>query len=507
MIHRYKLEKHINNNSHLLKIQIMFSKQFTSQHSFFKFAVASALAVVSSCATGNEIVQNKPDEPKNVSSDVSSWLTESSSMSYLKKQTNALNFTTTSTINPTITVDSLTKYQTMDGFGFAMTGGSAFLINKLGATYKANLVKELFSNDSTAIGISYLRVSLGASDLSSSVFSYDDIDPSSVDNDLQHFSLKPDSADLIPVLKSALAINPNIKILASPWSAPAWMKTNKSAKGGSLKQEFFGVYARYFVKYIQAMKAQGIPIDAITIQNEPLNPDNNPSMYMTALDQALFVKNYLGPEFAKNSITTKIILYDHNCDMYSYPLTVLNDPDARKYSDGSAFHLYGGNIIALTTVHNAYPEKNVYFTEQWVGAPGNFVEDLKWHVKNLVIGAPRNWSKNVIEWNLASDPNYYPHTDGGCGTCLGALTISNSVTRNVAYYIIGHASKFVPAGSVRIESSVVSNLPNVAFVTPTGKKVLIVLNESNATQTFNIQFKNKVVSPVLGAGAVATYVW
>ena len=149
----------------------------------------------------------------------------------------------------------------------------------------------------------------------------------------------------------------------------------------------------------------------------------------------------------------------------------------------------------------------MYFTEQWVGAPGNFVEDLKWHVKNLVIGAPRNWSKNVIEWNLASDPNYYPHTDGGCGTCLGALTISNNVTRNVGYYIIGHASKFVPAGSVRIESSVVSNLSNVAFVTPTGKKVLIVLNESNASQTFNIQFKNKIVSPVLGAGAVATYVW
>jgi glucosylceramidase len=285
------------------------------------------------------------------------------------------------------------------------------------------------------------------------------------------------------------------------------MKTNKSAKGGSLKPEYFGVYARYFVKYIQAMKAQGIPIDAITIQNEPLNPDNNPSMYMTAVDQALFVKNYLGPEFAKANITTKIILYDHNCDMYSYPLTVLNDPDARKYSDGSAFHLYGGNIVALTTVHNAYPDKNVYFTEQWVGAPGNFAEDLKWHVKNLIIGAPRNWSKNVIEWNLASDPNYYPHTDGGCGTCLGALTIGNNVSRNVAYYIIGHASKFVPVGSIRIESSVVSNLPNVAYLTPTGKKVLIVLNESNSTQTFNIQFNKKIVTHNLVAGAVATYVW
>ncbi len=470
----------------------MFSKQLFSKYSLFRFSGVSALAVVSSCATGNEIVQ-KPNEPLCTSSDVSYWLTEPGSLTYLKKQNKVLNFSATSNVNPSITVDSLSRYQTMDGFGFAMTGGSAFLINKLAATDKANIVRELFSNDSTAIGVSYLRVSLGASDLSSSVFSYDDIDPFAVDTSLRYFSIKPDSADLIPVLKSVLAINPTIKILASPWSAPAWMKTNKSAKGGSIKPEFFGVYARYFVKYIQTMKAQGIPIDAITIQNEPLNPENNPSMYMTALDQALFVKNYLGPEFAKAKIATKIILYDHNCDMYNYPLTVLNDPDARKYSDGSAFHLYGGNIISLTTVHNAYPEKNVYFTEQWVGAPGNFVEDLKWHVKNLVIGAPRNWSKNVIEWNLASDPNYYPHTDGGCGTCLEALTISNSIFRNVAYYIIGHASKFVPAGSVRIESSIVSNLPNVAFVTPTGKKVLIVLNDGNAAQTFNIQFKNKIL--------------
>jgi len=446
-------------------------------------------------------------ESKNQSSKVSCWLTNPNTGTYLKKQTEALNFAVTSNVNPSITVNPLTKYQSMDGFGFAMTGGSAFLINKLAPTDRANLVKELFSNDSTAIGISYLRISLGASDLSSSVFTYDDIDPSKVDTTLQYFSIKPDLDDLIPVLKSAIAINPNIKILASPWSAPVWMKTNKSTKGGSLRKEYFGVYARYFVKYIQAMRANGITIDAITPQNEPLNPDNNPSMFMSAEDQAVFVKNYLGPEFTKADIKTKIILYDHNCDLPSYPLTVLNDPDARKYSNGSAFHLYNGNIAALSTVHNAYPDKNVYFTEQWVGAPGNFAENLKWHLKNLIIGAPRNWSKNVIEWNLASDPNYYPHTDGGCTTCLGALTIGNSVSRNVAYYIIAHASKFVPTGSLRIESNEVDNLPNVAYLTPTGKKVLIVLNESNSTQTFNIQFNKKIVGHSLAAGAVATYVW
>jgi len=482
----------------------MFSKQNKFLSYLSNIALVTLLAFNSSCAAGNDINQIKPTNSKT---DVSCWLTDPVSSTYLNRQKIILNFTTLQNSNPTILVDSLTKYQTMDGFGFSLTGGSAYLINKLTVSDRSKLINELFSNDSSAIGISYLRVSIGASDLNSSVFSYDDIDPLQMDTALQHFSIKPDSIDLIPVLKMAVAINPSIKILGSPWSAPAWMKTNKSAKGGSLKAEYFGVYARYFVRYIQAMKDQGITIDAVTIQNEPLNPDNNPSMYMSAEDQAIFVKNYLGPEFTKASITTKIILYDHNCDNYNYPLTILNDPKARKYSDGSAFHLYNGNINALTTVHNAYPDKNVYFTEQWVGGPGNFAEDLKWHVKNLIIGAPRNWSKNVIEWNLASDPNYYPHTSGGCSTCQGGLTINYEASRNVSYYIIAHASKFVPLGSIRIDSNIVTDLPNVAYLTPTGKKVLIVLNEGNTTKTFNIQFNKKTVTHNLTAGSVASYVW
>jgi len=472
-----------------------------------KIALVSILTIFSAYSSGKGVDQQKPETPKTGHSDVSCWLTDPVSSIYLQKQNTSLHFTSNLNSNPTILVDSVTKYQTMDGFGFSMTGGSAYLINKLEVSVKNRLMNELFSNDSSSIGISYLRISIGASDLNSSVFSYNDIDPSKTDTALLSFSIKPDSFDLIPVLKSAIAINPGIKILGSPWSAPAWMKTNKSTKGGSLKPEYFGVYARYFVKYILAMKDQGIVIDAVTIQNEPLNPDNNPSMYMSAGDQARFVKDFLGPEFAKAKITTKIILYDHNCDVPDYPLTILNDPEARKYSDGSAFHLYGGSINALSTVHNAYPDKNVYFTEQWVGAPGKFAENLKWHVKNLIIGAPRNWSKNVIEWNLASDPNYDPHTPGGCTTCLGGLTLSNDVKRNVSYYIIAHASKFVPMGSIRIDSNVPDNLPNVAYLTPTGRKVLIVLNDSNSQITFNIQFSTKKITPVLAAGSVATYTW
>jgi glucosylceramidase len=255
------------------------------------------------------------------------------------------------------------------------------------------------------------------------------------------------------------------------------------------------------------MKAEGITIDAITPQNEPLNPGNNPSMVMQATEQADFIKNHLGPAFQAAGLSTKIIVYDHNCDRPDYPLTILSDPDAMKYVDGSAFHLYGGNITALTQVHSSFPSKNVYFTEQWVGGPGNFGGDLGWAVKNLIIGASRNWSRNVLEWNLASDPNYQPHTSGGCTSCLGALTIGNAISRNVSYYIIAHASKFARPGSVRVDTNVPGSLPNVAFLAPDGKKVLIVFNDSNAPQTFNIQFKGRIVGASLDGGAVGTFVW
>ena len=475
-------------------------------HSTFKTYLLLLTLATASCATSNEIVVNKPDIVVPIKSDVSYWLTSPANYIYLQKQSVSLIFTNTSNSYPTIEVDSTTTYQSMDGFGFALTGGSASLINNLPALKRADLLKELFGSDSTAIGINYLRISIGASDLDSYVFSYDD-NNSTADTTLQSFSIQPDMKDLIPILKSIVAINPTIKIMATPWSAPAWMKTNKSAKGGSLKSEYYGAYARYFVKYIQAMKEQGITIDAITPQNEPLNPDNNPSMYMSALDQATFIKNHLGPAFYKSNISSKIILFDHNCDVSSYPLSILDDAAAAKYVDGSAFHLYAGNITALLTVHNAHPEKNVYFTEQWVGGPSNFGEDLKWHIKNLIIGAPRNWSKNVIEWNLASDPNYFPHTPGGCSTCLGAITVGNDVTRNVGYYIIAHASKFVPMGSVRIKSSITGNIANVAFITPNGKKVVIALNEGNATESFNLRFNNKIITLSLPSGGVASYVW
>jgi glucosylceramidase len=423
-------------------------------------------------------------------SKVAVWLTTGDKASLLAKQSETLNFADSqSGNNPLIEVDETQKFQTIDGFGYTLTGGSASLINQLPKAEKNALIKELFSTKNNGIGVSYLRISIGASDLSADTFTYNDLPAGQTDVNQNKFSISREMKDLIPVLKAIVAVNPDIKILGSPWSPPIWMKDNGSFKGGSLKPMYYESYARYFVKYIHAMKAQGITIDAVTIQNEPLHPGNVPSMLMPAIDEANFIKTALGPVFKKEGIKTKIIVYDHNADKPEYPLTILKDPEARQY------------------VHNAYPEKNLYFTEQWVGGPGNFAEDLKWHVTTLIIGATRNWSRNVLEWNLAADPAYKPHTDGGCTTCLGAITISPSVTRNVAYYIIGHASKFVSPGSVRIASNIVGKLDNVAFMTPKGKTVLIVVNNNSKAQAFNIKTKGQLLSASLPAGAAATYVW
>jgi len=383
------------------------------------------------------------------------------------------------------------------------------VINSLAASQKQALLQELFGSADNSIGVSYLRISIGASDLNQSPFTYDDMPSGQTDENLTNFSLAPDMTNVIPLLKEILAINPNIKILGSPWSAPAWMKDNNSFVGGSLQPQYYAAYAQYFVKYIQEMKADGITIDAITPQNEPLNPANNPSMYMTALQQADFIKNDLGPAFNKANIATKIIIYDHNCDKPEYPISVLNDAAARAFINGSAFHLYAGDISALSAVNSAYPDKALYFTEQYTASTGSFGGDLKWHLKNVIIGSMRNWSRNALEWNLANNGYFGPHTDGGCDVCKGAITIqsSSSFTRNVGYYIVAHISKFVPPGSVRISSSVTGNLNNVAFKTPAGKKVLMVENDGNTKSTFNIKFDNKWITTSLNAGSVGTYVW
>lgn len=473
--------------------------KFHNLYSFFK-GTALLCGVVLFPLSCTSVTQNRGGE-------VQYWLTKGDESVKLQLQSPA-RFVNTSNSFQNIEIDASQKFQYVDGFGYTLTGGSVEVINRLSPSKRKALLHELFGTDKNSISVSYLRLSIGASDLDGDVFSYDDLPEGQTDVSLSKFSMEKDKA-LIAMLKEILTINPKIKIIATPWSAPVWMKDNGKSKGGSLKPEFYGVYADYFVKYIQEMKKEGIAIDAVTPQNEPLHPGNNPSLYMSSEMQGEFIKKHLGPAFKANHIKTKIVVYDHNCNKPEYALHILKDPEAYQYIDGSAFHLYEGDISALSTVHNAFPEKNLYFTEQWTGSKGTFSEDLNWHTQNVIIGSMRNWSKTALEWNLANDPEYGPHTEGGCTECKGALTISDSenFTRNVSYYIIAHASKFIPAGSQRIASTQTKALSTVAFMTQFGKIVLIVQNDHKEDENFNIKFAGKTAAVTIPGHSAATYIF
>jgi len=438
------------------------------------------------------------------------WLTTPDRAAVVALQSTSLHFSSKVGGQPVLTVDDAQHFQTMDGFGFALTGGSAQLLMRMSAAQRAALLKELFTTAGDGVGVSYLRVSIGASDMNERVYSYDDLRAGETDAQMAKFSLGTDRADVIPVLKEILGIRPGIKILGSPWSAPAWMKTNNDVKGGELKPEYYGAFAKYFVKYIEGMRSKGITIDAITVENEPLNPKNTPSMVMWAQEQATFIAKDLGPAFEKAGIRTKILLYDHNPDVPSYPLSILGDPAASKYVDGTAFHLYGGETSVLTQVHDAYPKKNLYMTEQSVTAwPGEGRLGIAEPVSHVMIGATRNWSRSVLLWNLAADPQNGPHTNnGGCTGCSGAITLDgDSVTKNIAYYVVQHFSQFVPPGSVRVASSEMEQLASVTFLTPEGKVVLVVSNTGNFPKPFAVKYHGKFFQTAIPAESVGTYVW
>lgn len=445
------------------------------------------------------------EDPK---SPLSFWLTDPAQNILFVEQEKPL-FSEQTEALPTIQINDAITYQEMDGFGFTLSQGSAVHLLGMSQEARESILEELFGRKGNNIGISYIRLSIAASDLNEYPFSYHDLAEGESDPELNRFDLGPDREDVLPILRQIMAINPDIKLMGSPWSPPAWMKDNKDTRGGKLLPENQNAYALYFVKYIQQMAEEGFFIDAITVQNEPLHPGNNPSLLMEAEEQRDFIKNHLGPTFEKSGIKTKIVVYDHNADRPDYPITILDDPEAKKYVDGSAFHLYGGSIEALSEVHKAHPDKNIYFTEQWIGSPGNLPEDLVWHTKNLIIGAPKNWARTVLEWNLTSAPDLKPFTDrGGCSLCLGAITVDgDSVTRNPAYYIIAHASKFVLPGALRIDSSEAEGLENVAFKNTDGSTVLIVLNTTKSEIAFQIQQGLKTSKINLGSGAVGTFYW
>jgi len=400
--------------------------------------------------------------------------------------------------------------QSMQGFGFALTGGSAQLLHRMSAPARHKLLQEIFSRNGSGIGVSFLRLTIGASDLNDHVYTYDDLPDGKQDRALEKFSLREDEADVIPVMREILQIAPKLRVMASPWTAPSWMKTNNAPKGGSLRREEYPVYANYFVRYLQGMAAAGITVDAITVQNEPQNANNTPSMVMSSAEEDAFIRDDLGPALRSAKLATKILIWDHNCDLPEYPLSILQDPKSAQYVAGTAFHLYEGNVSAMSRVHDAHPDKDIDFTEQMVIEDrGGNVRPIASPFERVVIGAVRNWSRTVLLWNLASDPALGPHTpNGGCPMCQGAVTLDGDhVHRNIAYYTIAEIAKLVPPGSVHVASKAVEGLGNVAFRLPSGELVLYVTNNSQKPQTFTLEWQKQSSQASLPAGAMAAFVW
>jgi glucosylceramidase len=442
------------------------------------------------------------------------WLTRGDKTALLAQQGDLTVQQTAYTNWPVITIDTTVTYQSMEGFGAALTGSSAYLLNnKLTAAARLDALDDLFDTVS-GIGISYLRLTMGASDFSLSDFTYDDIQAGATDFNLDNFSLSQDLEDVIPVLQDIIKISPDIRLMGTPWSPPAWMKTNSSLKGGKLRTDCYSVYADYFVKYIQAMKDQGITIASVTPQNEPLYyTAGYPCMEMQSGEEAEFIRNHLGPKFESNGINTKIIIYDHNWDNTAYAISILNDAAARQYVAGSAFHAYAGDVSAMGVVHNAHPDKDLYFTEISGGTwATDFASNLIWNVQNIFIGTAKNWSRTAMLWNLALDQNYGPQ-NGGCNNCRGVITVNSSskqITKNEEYYAIAHFSKFVRPGAVRVSSIVPSTLNTIvaiAFLNPDGSKALVACNIGSDMKTFAINQGSKNIAYTLPGQSVTTITW
>lgn len=413
---------------------------------------------------------------------------------------------------PVIEVDYSRQFQSVVGWGAAMTDASAYLIQtRLNATQREALLQELFGCE-PGIGLSFVRIPMGASDFSRSHYSYDDRPAGETDSTLAHFSIDADRAEKIPALKRALAINPQLKMMGSPWSAPGWMKSSGSLIKGTLLPRFHDSFAEYFRRWIEAYEAEGLPIFAITLQNEPhFEPDNYPGMRLSPAQRASIVGSNVGPLFASRGIHAQIWDWDHNWDEPASPLAVLEDSIARRYVSAVAWHCYGGDISAQSAVHDSFPDKDTYFTEcsggKWASV---WADNLKWYVSKMVIGNARGWAKGVALWNLALDENDGPHL-GGCGNCRGVVTIRSTtgeVTRNPEYYALAHASRFVRPGAVRIASTAPNGFETVAFRNADDRSIaLIVLNTGTMEGRLAVRDGERSFTTSLQAGAVATFTW
>jgi glucosylceramidase len=434
----------------------------------------------------------------------------------------------------TITVDPSREYQEMEGFGASITDSSAHVLYRLDRRTRDATMRRLFQDNR----LSLLRQPMGASDfVAGEHYTYDDLPPGRTDFDMSEFSIAHDRAQILPLLRQARALNPRLKIVASPWSPPAWMKTNGSLIGGRLidHPRIYEAYARYFVEFVQAYRREGVPVHAVTVQNEPQNrnPSGYPGMDLPVAQEAKLIVA-IGRAFKKARIDTKILGYDHNWSMHpddiastppgeepetEYAADLLRS-EAARYVDGTAFHCYSGDPSRQTELHRAFPDKEIWFTE-CSGSHGPtdppaqvFSDTLRWHARNLVLGVTRNWGETLVNWNLALDPSGGPH-NGGCDTCTGVVTVGpgNTVTENAEYHTLGHLSRFVRPGAERIASTSFGTtgwngqIMDAAFMDRDGRIALVVHNENDDPRSFAVAQGGWSFEYTLPGGALATFTW
>lgn len=437
----------------------------------------------------------------------------------------AVDFSEKDNLSPrSITLDPTTRYQTMDGFGAAITGSTCYNLLKMQAEDRTRFLKETFSNEE-GMGYSYIRISIGCSDFSLSEYTCCDTEG------LENFALQSEEKEyVIPVLKEILAINPNIKIMGSPWTCPLWMKVNNltdlqpynSWTDGYLNPKHYETYGDYFVKWVQAMAAEGIKIYSVTPQNEPLNRGNSASLFMGWRQEADFIKQGLGPKMRAAGLDVKIYAFDHNYnydnlgDQQGYPTNIYQDAEAAEYVTGAAYHNYGGNRSELLNVHNQAPDKELVFTETSIGTWNdgqNLSNRLMEDMREVALGTVNNWCKGVIVWNLMLDSERGPNRDGGCKTCYGAVDINKanykSITRNSHYYIIGHLSAVVKPGATRIGTTgyTATGLMYSAFENNDGTYAFVLLNEGSEGSKITLSDGTNHFSFDVPAKSVVSYRW
>ncbi|HEX7509310.1 MAG TPA: carbohydrate-binding protein, partial [Polyangia bacterium] len=404
-----------------------------------------------------------------------------------------------------IYVDETQSYQEIEGFGASFTDSAAYLLNRIASSTDRDTAMQMLFSPSDGIGLSFIRNPMGGSDIARSLYS--------------SFSIAHDLEDIVPLVKQAKMFNTDLKIMASPWSPPAWMKTTSSLLGkvGSedssliATTENYTDFANYFVKYIQAYAAQSPPItiDYISLQNEPeYAPSDYAGMIMHAAEQTTVLRDYVLPALTSNSLSARLLVWDHNWDNSTYPKTVLSDTTIQSSPQvaGVSWHGYSGTPGAMTTLHHLHPTLGQYVTEHSGDTRGS---DQLQNDFEEIIHTMRNWAKSYVKWSLALDENLGPRC-GGTGTWTPLVTVNSSsgaVSYAIEYYTMGHFSKYVRAGARRLYSSNAPGLVNAAFLNADGSKALVGYNETKLPRTFQVQWGNQVFTYSLPPKSGATFTW